>query len=66
MKKVNTNQNHAMVIVSKMLKDIIGKDKLLEAYRKAYYLAKLLRYEEAYYLFLDVAKKAFRENFNKE
>lgn len=33
MKKVNTNQNHAMVIVSKMLKEIIGKDKLLEAYR---------------------------------
>lgn len=32
-----------------------------ESYRKAYYLARLLRYEEAYYLFLDVAKKAFRE-----
>lgn len=32
-----------------------------EAYKKAYYLARLMRYEEAYYMFLDVAKKAFKE-----
>lgn len=32
-----------------------------EAYKKAYYLARLMRYEEAYFLFFDVANKAFKE-----
>lgn len=31
-----------------------------ETYKKAYYLARLMRYDEAYFMFLDVANKAFK------
>lgn len=30
-------------------------------YRKAYYLARLMRYDEAYFMFLDIASRAFKE-----
>ena len=48
---------------SSKMQEFCNKENLTrdEKYKKAYYLAKLMRHEEAYFLFLDVAEESFKE-----